>query len=114
MAIGTFTKKISATEIAPTEIIKTVAATGTPEQLTSTETYARSMTVWGKKAAQTNNTSVCYIGRASGNGTQSIEIPIGEPVVIKGPEGTKFDLSDWYIDVGTNGDGVVVWYDAEV
>lgn len=91
---------------------KTVAATGTPERLVATAgTYLFQFAVlFGKKAPRTDNTSDAYVGVTATDDTQPYLIPVGLTVSIEAPEGMLFDLYDFYLDVGTNGDGVVIWY----
>jgi len=94
-----------------TQIIKTVAATTTPERITSTQgTEFRQAVIMGKKAARTDNTSTCYIGLAATDSSQPYAVTAGGEIVITPPLGVKFDLYDFYVDVETNDDGVVVWY----
>src|SRR2546423_15010183 len=98
-------------KVTPTTLIKTVAATGTPEKMTATAgTYASRMIVMGKKAAQTNNTGSVFIGEGSADAAQAVDIATGAKQEFVATPGQVFDLSEWYIDVATNGDGVVVFY----
>lgn len=94
----------------PTQITKTVAATDTPEALAVDGTFFQTATLIGKKAARINNTGTVYLGIGATNDSQPLEILPGEVVEITAPPGTKFDLNDWYLDVETASDGVVIIY----
>ena len=93
-----------------TQITKTVAAIATPEAIAASGTYFRVATIIGKKAARTNNTGTVYIGIGSTNDTQPLPIYPGQTIAISMPSGGVGDLNDWYIDVETAGDGVIVIY----
>jgi hypothetical protein len=96
--------------IAPTTVIKTVAASGTPESIAADGTFFRHATVFAKKAARTVNTGVIYVGTTSVNDAQPYDLEPGDVWTIDAPAGGKLDLNDFYVDVATNGDGVVVIY----
>ena len=89
--------------VVPLDINKTVAATGTPEALAASSTLFQSLTITANKSAQTANTSSSYLGSAT---SQDTPIAPGENITINAPEGKRMDLADWYLKVGTNGDGV--------
>lgn len=81
---------------------KTVAATGTPERLHSTQ---------GQKLASQiivtplrTNTGSVFLGTSSTNDTQQIEAPF----VFGAPDGKKIDAYDIFADVAVNGEGVRV------
>lgn len=86
----------------------TVAAT--PVRLCITNLWVERATVLGKKAARTDNTSVAYLGVNSTNNTQWFPLTAGGEVQIIAPEGSVFNLYDWYVDVGADDDGVIVIY----
>ncbi len=71
----------------------------------------QSATFLGRRAARTDNTSDAYYGHASGNDTQTMLLPFGGERVVEKVLGTKGDLADYWLDVGTNGDGVVVYFE---
>jgi hypothetical protein len=88
-----------------------VAATATPERIyETTNLWVTKATLLGLKGGRTNNTSVAYVGVSSGNDTQQFKLTPGGEVTITATEGTMINLYNWYIDVGTAGDGVVVYY----
>ncbi len=96
----TFTYKVSA-EIA-------TAASGT---LTGQALHAyRSVRFLGNKAARTANTGTVYLGLASTNDTQPIPITTGATLALEAATGAKLFLSDLWLDVATNADGVVIWW----
>lgn len=86
------------------------AATGT--LVCYADIYVRQATVLGQKAAQTNNTTDVRIGTPSANGAQSYLVGAGEEIYLNGgmPDETRINLGSYYVDVQTNGDGVVVLY----
>lgn len=100
----------SLTTTVPVQITKTVSATGTPEALAADGTFFQTATLIGKKVARTNNTGTVYLGIGVTNDTQALEILPGEVVQITAPPGQKYDLNDWYLDVATAADGVIVIY----
>ncbi len=104
--------RLSASEkVTLTQLIKTVADAGTPERISATAgTFFRQATFLGKKAARTDNTSSAFLGMTATNDAQAYEIVAGGEITITAPIGCKYDLYDFYLDVGTNADGVVVWY----
>ena len=89
----------------PQTLRKTVAATGTPERLSSASCPVSNAILIGCKAEQTDNATTIYIGPSSVNGKQPIPISPGGQYAL-----AQTDLYDWYVDVGTAGDGVVVVY----
>ena len=91
------------------QFIKTVASTATPEALSATNLFARRITLIAKSTRSTDNTSVCYVGFTSVNDEQSFPIAAGGQIVIDVSPNT-INLSSIYIDVGSNGDGVIVTY----
>lgn len=94
----------------PTQVIKTVAATGTPEALAANNTFFSTALIGGVKAARTANVGIVYLGIGSGNDTQPFAINPSEWLTINAPVGQKFDLNDWYLDVLNAGDGVAIIY----
>lgn len=94
----------------PTQVIKTIAATDTPEALAADSTFFQTAMIGGLKAARTNNVGTVYLGIGLTNDTQPLAITAGEWVSIVAPIGQKFDLNDFYLDVLNAGDGVAVIY----
>ena len=94
----------------PARFVKTVAATGTPEALAADGTFFRTAIFRGNKATRTPNVTVAYLGVTATDDEQSIILSPGEEVTITAPPGQKYDLNDWYLDVTTAADGVVVVY----
>lgn len=94
----------------PTQIIKTVAATGTPEALAADATYFRTALIGALKAARTANVGIVYLGIGATNDTQPFALNSGEWLTINAPVGQKYDLNDWVLDVLNAGDGVAVIY----
>lgn len=96
--------------VTPIQIVKTVAAAGTPEPLAAGGTYFRVATVAAKKAARTDNVGNVYLGVGAANDSQPLKLLPAEEIEIKSPDGQRYDLNDFYLDVETAGDGVVVIY----
>jgi len=109
-ALNALADLVGAEEVTPTQIIKTVAATATPEALAADETYFRMATLYGIKAARTNNVGNVFVGIGATNDTQIHKITPGQAITIEIPPGEKGDLNDWYCDVLNAGDGVGVIY----
>jgi len=89
----------------PQIVIKTVAATGTPERISSVSRPCTQCIIVADKAAQTPNTGDIYIGPVAANGSQPIPMGSHGQYTLAG-----VDLYEWYVDVATAGDGVVVIY----
>lgn len=99
-AATTFTYKVSS-EIA-------TAASGT---LTGKALHAyRSVRFVGLKAARTANTGTVYLGLTSTNDAQPISIATGVTLALEAATGAKLFLSDLWLDVATNADGVLIWW----
>jgi hypothetical protein len=95
----------------PTQFNKTVTAAATPERLLATPTYAQKALIFPLKGVRTANTGNVYLGIGSADDTQPWMLtPSTTPITIEAPLGRKIDLSLFYLDVVTAGDGVVVWY----
>ena len=106
--VGTTTEAV---ETIPTTIFLTVSAAVTPARLTVTNnTHFRVATMTGKRAARTNNTGIVFLGLGSVNDSQPHEISPGEEIIIQAPNGEKYDLNDFFLDVVTGGDGVIITY----
>lgn len=96
------------------QIIVTASSSGTPVSLTTgTNVWCTRATIIGNKAARTANTGTVYIGPTSANDTQPYKILTGEIHVFEAPPGTSINLADWYVDVTTNDDGLVIIYEAQ-
>jgi len=96
----------STTAATITQATKTVAASGTPERLAAVTTLCESVLLEGKKARGTVNTGNVYLGPASANDAQLLEITPGAQYVMNAPAGKKIDLYELYADAVTNGDGI--------
>jgi hypothetical protein len=100
--------------IAARTIIVTASSSGTPVSVTTgTNIWCTRATIIGNKAARTANTGTVYIGPESGNDTQAYPILTGEIHVFVAPPGASLNLADWYVDVATNDDGLVIIYEAQ-
>lgn len=92
------------------QLIITASASGTPVQFTNATTLVTRVTIIGKKAARTANTGTVYIGPSSANDSQVYEIATGEVVTLNARNGYMINLTDWYLDVATNNDGIIILY----
>ena len=92
------------------QLIKTVTASGTPEAIASEFTQFSHAIFIGLKAARTPNTGRVYLGVSSANDSQPITLDASETKSISAAPGVIYSLHEWYLDVATNGDGVVVIY----
>ena len=93
-------------------IIKTVAATGTPEALGTSATRAHSITFLGLKAARTDNAGKVWISPNSGNDTAAIPLDPGDTVTFTANSSDDYFTADqFFIDVQTAADGVVALFD---
>lgn len=92
------------------QLTKTNSDPSTPVRLTSVrgQSLFKTATFYGRLHPRTNNTSSVYLGPVSTNSTQPIEVPAGGSVVITAPKDSYLDLYDFYLDVSTANDGVVV------
>ena len=79
---------------------KTVAAAGTAEAMSSTSQRVRSVTI----VAKSSNTGQVYIGGSDVASTTNAGLAPGDALEI--PSESWLDLSDVYIDVDTNGEGI--------
>ena len=93
-------------------IIKTVAATGTPEALGTSATRAHSITFLGLQAARTDNGGRVWVSPNSGNDTAAVPLDPGDDITFAADVSDDYFTADqFYIDVENAGDGVVVLYD---
>ena len=92
------------------QIIPISTATGTPTAWTNASTWVRKVTILGKKAARTDNVGTVYIGPTSANDTQGFAIVAGGEATLEAAPGTLINLADWYVDVTTANDGVMLIY----
>ena len=96
--------------ISSRQFTKTNASTGTPVRLAAQGTFATSVTIIGNNAARTANTGTVYIGPTSTDNAQPIAITTGQTVTLTFASDQYIDLYDWYLDVATANDGVVIVY----
>lgn len=98
-------------------INKTVAASGTPEALSSSDIYVRKVRI----AAASDNTGLVFVGTSASNATAAngITLSKGSATVsgtvlefgdMSNSAGPRINLKDVYVGVATNGDQVNVFY----
>lgn len=90
------------------QVIQTCSDSAVPVRITTNHLKMASMTIIGNKAARTANTGTVYIGPTSANDTQAIPITTGQILTFVAPPGQNIDLFDYWLDVTTAGDGVVI------
>lgn len=78
----------------------------------STKLLVPSASFSGRKARGTDNTGNVFFGQSSTNDAQLEIIAAGKTVTMYAPEGSSIDLGQFYLDVATAADGVVVSYPA--
>ncbi len=94
----------------PAQILKTVAAAGTPVALAASGTFITMTLIANKDQARTANIGNVYLGLSGAAGTQPIILTPGKIYEIIAPVGQAYNLADWFIDAANNGDGVVAIY----
>jgi hypothetical protein len=94
----------------PYSLIKTVAATGTPELVSAISLPFTQAIFVGNKAARTANTGIVYLGVQATDDAQFVAIGIGATLTITAPVGQKLNLNQFYLDVATAADGVCVMF----
>lgn len=73
--------------------------------------WCRSALVFGQKAVRTANTGTVYLGTESTNDSQPLAIATGaERELVPDQLDQRRNLGDFYLDVATNADGVVILY----
>lgn len=86
------------------------SSTSAPIALAPAGTYASSVTLIGNKTARTANTGTVYVGPTATNDAQPVSVTSGQTVTIVAPPGEWIDLNEWYLDVATANDGlVIIW-----
>lgn len=95
------------------QLVTTNSTTTVPCRLVSNTSaiyYAGKITLIGNKDIRTANTGTVYVGVNPTNDTQAIPITSGQVVTLTPPIGEQVRLYDWFLDVGTTGDGVcIIW-----
>jgi hypothetical protein len=86
---------------------KTVAATATPERLVAESTLVDSVEIVARKGRGLANTGDVWIGPQDANDAQLRRLANGDAITLTAPVGKKIDLFDIFLDVATNGDGVI-------
>lgn len=92
------------------QLIVTNSDAAVPVAWTNAPTKVTRVTIIGKKAARTANTGTVYIGTSSANDSQVYEILTGTVHTLNARPGAFIDLSTWYLDVATVGDGIIILY----
>lgn len=91
------------------QLLKTNSSTTLPVALGIDGTYFRTATLIGNNDnARTANTGNVWIGATTNNNAQPFLISSGQTITIEAPVGEWYDLNDWYLDVATANDGVVI------
>lgn len=74
--------------------------------------FVRSAIILGNKGVRTGNTGTVYLGTEAANDTQPLAIATGVERQLVPPYvgDIRYNLADFYLDVATNADGVVILY----
>ncbi len=96
---------------APAQAAVTTTVAAGPTPLAAAPTYFRRATILGCKAlAGTPNVGNVQLGYAAAAGQQPYLIAPSDTVTLEAPVGAKYSLSDVYITVLNDNDGVVIIY----
>lgn len=95
----------SVTATTLTQAYKTVASTSVPEAVGTG--LVESLTLTAQKSRTTANTGNVWIGFSATNDTQLRLLTPGDSVTYVAVDGKKINLAAIFIDVATNGDGVL-------
>lgn len=88
-----------------TNISKTVTTAGTRERLVATSTLVPTATICAKRS----NTGLVYIGGSDVADSNTAPLFAGDCMQLAHPN-MLYDLTDMWIDVSVNGEGVTVEY----
>jgi hypothetical protein len=106
---STIPVELQMTEATPTQFLKTSTAAAAPVALTAVETLFRKATVMAKKSLDgTVNVGDVRIGASATASQQPYLMAPGDEIVLQPAFGQNWNFQDWYLDVDTNADGVVV------
>lgn len=105
------TAAVAQTPIAVGQFVVVNTDSTTPAILTNGTARAINITLIGRKANRTDNTGTVWVGFLATNDTQPIKVTSGAIIGITVPAGKAIMLASLYLDVETNGDGVMVLYE---
>jgi hypothetical protein len=86
---------------------KTVAAAATPERIVASSTLVTSVEIVARKGRGVANTGDVWIGPQSANDAQLRRLTPGDAITLTAPAGKKIDLNLIFVDVATDGDGII-------
>lgn len=91
-------------QLSPLGGSKTVTTSGTAEKVTATATKVLFVIFQAKE----DNTNNAYIGDSSVDKTTSPQLTLtaGQTLTVNAPTGFHIDLTEWYVDVDTDGEGI--------
>jgi len=97
------------------QILVTATTATSPKQVSSVMKQFRNALVIAQKsldgaAAGKTNTGIVYLGQSATADEQPIAMSPGDERVFAAPAGAMWDLSQWYMAVASNGDGLVIIY----
>ncbi len=92
--------------------VKTTTNTSTsvPVALSSTNLWVTEVTILAKRNARTDNTGDIYLGEIDTNDEQPFKMTPGAEASFQIPSAEAINLKNWYLDVTTVNDGVVILY----
>lgn len=110
-AAGATNATIVPDSISPAQFAKTSVTPGTPVALAAASTTFQRATIIAKKSLSgTANAGDVKIGASASANQQPFTLSPGDEISLEAPFGKKWNFTNWYLDVATSGDGVVVIY----
>lgn len=89
---------------------KTIATAASGTLVAVGQLWFRRALFIGNKAARTANTGSVYLGLAATNDSQPLVVTTGAEKTVEAAVGAKLNLADFWLDVVTAADGVVIWF----
>ena len=90
------------------EVPETAEAEATGTVVLDADIWFVKAIVLGLKSPRVPNLNSVFYGADSTNDSQPHEVLAGEEAKIEAPAGRKYNLKDWWLDVVTAADGVVI------
>lgn len=98
-------------KVTPVTAVKQVTDPGTPEPLSADDLFCSQLIIYGRNGTRVENTDTVWLGWTATNGQQAYEITAGSQHIFKAPEGARYNLKEWYLDVTVADEGVVFIYE---
>lgn len=94
--------------LTPLRITKIPAAIAVPERLADVPTFVQTFTVWAQRGSRVANSGNVYFDIVGTNDAQAGLMAPGSYLIFPAIPGHVYDLSQFYVDAVTLGDGVFV------